>query len=117
MISQGNENLAEEKKSMARSESIMKATKFDIDTADTLLFEGELFGSKSYHFIYNVKAGPTAFFKCTDWQKLDATYTKADAEQMLAACKTLKNANAKAVVAAAPPAAANKGKAAPAKKK
>ena len=40
MISQGNENLADSKKSMAGPDSFMKATKFDIDTADTLLYEG-----------------------------------------------------------------------------
>ena len=61
-----------------------------------------------------MKVGPTAFFKCTDWQKLDGVYSKLDAQTMLTACKSLKDANPKAAPVPAP---AKGAKAAPPKKK
>jgi hypothetical protein len=56
---------------------------------DTLLYQGTLLGKTGYHFVTNVKIGKF-MVKCQDWRKPDGIYSKADAEAMLAACKTLK---------------------------
>ena len=90
MISAGVEDIAAVKKAHAGPDSLIKDVKsYDVDAKDTLLFQGTLFGRQGYHFVHNVKIGKS-MFKCTDWRKPDGVYTKADAETMLAACKTLK---------------------------
>jgi hypothetical protein len=90
MISAGMEDLPGAKKAYAGPDSLFTDVKsYDIDTKDTLLFQGTMFGRRGYHFVHNVKIG-TSMFRCKDWRKPDGVYTKADAETMLAACKTLK---------------------------
>ena len=90
MISVGKEDLAAAKKAYAGPESLIKDVKtYDVDDKDSLLFQGTMFGRPGYHLVHNVKVGKVTF-KCTDWRKPDGVYTKADAEAMLAACKTLK---------------------------
>ena len=90
MVTHGKEDLASLKKAHAGPDSLIKEVKtYDVDAPDTLMYEGVMFGRKGYHFVHNVKIGK-AFYKCQDWRKPDGVYSKADAEAMLASCKTLK---------------------------
>ena len=89
MISNAKMDPKENKKTYAGPDSLMKIAKYDVDAPDALLYEGEWLGASGYHVEVNVKVGPT-FFTCQDWRKTDATYTKADAEAMLKACRSLR---------------------------
>jgi hypothetical protein len=95
MISAGREDISGMKKAHAGPDSVIKNVKvYDVDEKDTLLYQGVLFGKTGYHFVTNIKVGKS-IFKCQDWKKPDGVYTKADVEEMLKACKTLKKGKKK----------------------
>ena len=72
------------KKDIAAND-VNKLKKYHVDTADELLYESAVMGPE-FHMVANVKVGDAAY-SCEDVK--GPTFTKADAEAMLKACKSL----------------------------
>ena len=83
-ISKSKADIAGAKKEIAAND-VNKLKKFHVDTADELLYESAVMGPE-FHLLANVKVGDDTY-SCEDVK--GPTFTKADAEAMLKACKSL----------------------------